>query len=211
MEEIIHNQEETYGKRLLLHACCAPCSSYVLKYLSSIFRITILFYNPNITDIEEYQKRVEEEKRFIREFSDKENPDFPISFLEAAYETTDFFNAVKGFEKEKEGGERCFRCYELRLRETARIAKENNFDYFCSTLSISPLKNAVRINEIGNDLEQVYGVSFLPSDFKKKNGYKQSIELSKEYGLYRQDYCGCAFSLAERIQFEKNKKVSQEV
>jgi len=182
------------GSKLLLHSCCAPCSSYVLKYLSSIFEICVYYYNPNITDKEEYRKRVEEQKEFIANFSKKENPKYPITFKEGAYQTEDFFAIAKGYEECKEGGERCFRCYEMRLKETARLAKEEDFDFFATTLTISPLKNAQKLNELGYELERKIGIQYLPSDFKKKNGYKKSIELSKEYGLYRQDYCGCCYS-----------------
>ena len=179
---------------ILLHSCCAPCSSYVLEYLSKYFEITVFYFNPNIFPIEEYQYRVEEEKRLISAmpFSN------PVHFLEGEYKPEDFFTTVKGVEKIKEGGERCFRCYELRLRETAKIAQEKGFDYFTTTLSISPLRNAEKLNQIGSMLSKEYGVPYLFSDFKKKNGYQRSIVLSKEYGLYRQEYCGCIFSKQER-------------
>ncbi len=189
--------EGDLGKKILLHSCCAPCSSYVLKYLSSFFEICVFYYNPNITDEKEYQKRVEEQKEFIFSFLKKEKPKYQITFKEGSYRTTDFFQIAKGFEDCKEGGERCFRCYELRLRETAIIAKNENFDFFATTLTISPLKNTMKLNEIGYQLEKELGIHYLPSDFKKKNGYKESIELSKEYGLYRQNYCGCCYSKLE--------------
>ena len=175
---------------LFLHSCCAPCSSYVLEYLSRYFRITDFYYNPNITDPGEYKKRSEELERLIREMP-LENP---VVFLEGAYDPDLFFAAVKGLEKEREGGRRCFVCYELRIREAARLALEGGFDFFTTTLSISPKKNAQKLNEIGEKLEKEYGVKYLHSDFKKKNGYKRSIELSREYSLYRQNYCGCIFS-----------------
>ncbi len=187
------------GKRLFLHSCCAPCSSYVLEYLCRFFRITVFYYNPNITADDEYFKRVEEQKRLICAMNERESGDaFSIDIMEGDYDKNIFFESVKGMESCKEGGERCFICYELRLRETARRAKENGADYFTTTLTISPLKNAMKINEIGEKLEKELGVAFLPSDFKKKNGYKRSIELSKEFDLYRQDYCGCIYSKMER-------------
>ena len=175
---------------LLLHSCCAPCSSYCLSYLSEYFSITLLYYNPNIYPEEEYFKRVAEQKRLISEMKFKN----PVSFIEGSFDPQEFYSAVRGLEKEKEGGERCFKCYRLRLENTARLAKEKGFDYFTTTLSISPLKRADKINEIGEDVGEIYSVKHLPSDFKKKNGYKRSTELSREYGLYRQDYCGCVFS-----------------
>lgn len=175
---------------LLLHSCCAPCSSYCLEYLSQYFYITIFYYNPNITEQSEYNKRVTEQKRLINELS----VTYPIQFLEGEYNPKQFLTLTKGLESLSEGGERCFLCYELRQREAAIIAKENNFDYFTTTLSISPHKDAIKLNDIGERLSNEYGVSYLPSDFKKKNGYKRSIELSKEHNLYRQNYCGCIFS-----------------
>lgn len=187
-------QSENPPKKLFLHCCCAPCSSYVLEYLSSYFSITVFYYNPNIYPDEEYEKRSEEQRQFIHRFPAK----YPIQFVCGGFEKERFYEAVKGFEKIKEGGERCFRCYRLRLEETAKEAKRLGMDYFTTTLSISPLKNAEKLNEIGEALAKEYGVSYLNSDFKKKNGYKRSVELSKEYGMYRQDYCGCVFSKAER-------------
>ncbi len=191
--ERILEKEDNKGKKLLLHSCCAPCSSYVLTYLRTFFEITIFYYNPNITYREEYDKRVAEQIRLIETLNQLENG-FPISYVIGDYETDLFFNTVKGHEKDKEGGERCFLCYKLRLEKTAELAKKQKADYFTTTLSISPLKNAVKINEIGEELGQRYGVVHLPSDFKKKEGYKKSVELSKEYELYRQNYCGCVFS-----------------
>lgn len=179
---------------LLLHSCCAPCSSYTLEYLSAYFKITVFYYNPNIYPAQEYEMRLAEQKRFINELPVK----YPVSFLEGAYETKRFYEIAKGLEDVPEGGERCFRCYELRMREAAALAKNGGFDYFATTLSISPLKNAKKINEIGERLAQEYGVAHLPSDFKKKNGYKRSVELSAQYGLYRQNYCGCIYSQRER-------------
>lgn len=178
---------------LFLHSCCAPCSSYVLEYLRKYFRITVFYYNPNITEDEEYRKRVAEQKRLIAAYN-AEGQGYPIEVVEGAYEPEQFYEIAKGLEQCPEGGERCFACYELRLRETAKRAKAGEYDYFTTTLSISPLKNAAKLNEIGEQLAKEYGVAWLPSDFKKKDGYKRSIELSKEYDLYRQDYCGCVYS-----------------
>lgn len=177
-------------KTLLLHSCCAPCSSYVLSYLSEYFDITVLYYNPNITDDNEYQMRKMEQIRLINEL----NTSKKISILDCDHEPEKFLEISKGLETCHEGGERCFLCYNLRLQKTAEFAQQNNFDYFCTTLSISPLKNAAKLNEIGEILAQKCNVEYLPSDFKKKEGYKKSIELSKKYHLYRQNYCGCPFS-----------------
>lgn len=179
--------------RLLLHSCCAPCSSYVLEYLSNYFSITVFYYNPNIFPESEYTKRICEQQRLLDVLPAKH----PVSFIAGPYESEKFFEMAEGLEHVKEGGERCFKCYELRLRETAKMAKNAEFDYFTTTLSISPLKKAEKLNEIGIRLGKEYGVEYLLSDFKKKNGYKRSIELSKEYGLYRQDHCGCVFSKKE--------------
>ena len=191
LEEIIkENQEKKYVPTLLLHSCCAPCSSYCLEYLSEFFKITIFYYNPNITEIDEYRKRVEEQKKLINMLPCKNR----IDFLEGKYETDLFFEMTKGLENEPEKGKRCFKCYELRMSETAIIAKKLNYDYFTTTLSLSPYKNSNKINEIGELLQQQYNIKYLYSDFKKKNGYKKSIELSKKYNLYRQNYCGCIYS-----------------
>lgn len=184
--------KEEKAPSLLLHSCCAPCSSYVLEYLSNYFEITTFYYNPNIYPESEYTKRILEQQTLIA----KMRTQHPISFMAGNYDKDRFYDMARGMEHLKEGGERCFRCYELRLRETAEVAKKCGFDYFATTLSISPLKNTPRLNEIGIRLSKEYGVEYLPSDFKKKNGYKRSIELSKKYGLYRQDYCGCEFSVA---------------
>ena len=178
---------------LFLHACCAPCSSYVLEYLSGYFNITLFFYNPNISPTDEFQKRVNELKRLISEMPLKN----PVKIVEGKYDPERFFDMAKGMEDLNEGGERCFKCYEMRLRETAQMAKDLGFDYFTTTLSISPHKNAQKLNEIGKNLAAEYGVNYLYSDFKKRGGYLRSCELSAEYGLYRQDYCGCVFSKAE--------------
>ncbi len=184
---------------LFLHSCCAPCSSYVLKYLSDYFKITIFYYNPNISAEDEYRERVREQIRLINEMPVKNK----VEFMEGRYEPEVFYEMAKGMEDIPEGGERCFKCYELRLREAAVIAKDRGFDYFTTTLSISPLKNAAKLNEIGLKLEEEYNIKYLLSDFKKKEGYKQSVELSKEYNLYRQNYCGCAFSKREALLREE--------
>lgn len=197
--ESIAQEEKVPG--LLLHSCCAPCSSYVLEYLNQYFEITVLYYNPNIFPESEFEKRIEEQRRLIDELPKKN----PIHFIAGDYEKEKFYQIAKGLETEPEGGERCMRCYELRLREAARIAKENGCDYFTTTLSISPLKKADKLNEIGKRLEDEYEVSYLLSDFKKKNGYKRSVELSGDYGLYRQDYCGCVYSYEESKK-RKNKE-----
>lgn len=194
LDKIIErNKREDALPSLLLHSCCAPCSSYTIEYLSDYFKITVLYYNPNISPREEYEKRKAEQIRLINSLPVKNK----VDFLDCDYDSSEFFDIAKGYENCKEGGERCFRCYELRLRETAKKAKEKGFDYFCTTLSISPLKNAQKINEIGLKLQGEYGVSWLPSDFKKREGYKRSIELSREYNLYRQNFCGCVFSKKE--------------
>ena len=197
LEKVISKIQESQIPGLLLHSCCAPCSSYCLEYLCQYFAITVFYYNPNISASEEYRKRVEEQKRLIAAYN-QEQKGYPISIIEGDYEPTLFFEMAKGYENCPEGGERCFKCFDLRLRKTAELAKAKAFDYFATTLTISPLKNAEKINEIGQQLAQEYNIPWLPSDFKKKNGYKRSIELSAEYDLYRQDYCGCAYSKAER-------------
>lgn len=185
---------------LFLHSCCAPCSSYVLEYLSDYFYITVFYYNPNIYPDEEYFKRVEEQKQFIKCFPAK----YPIQFVEGRFDKERFYQMAKGLEHVPEGGERCFRCYELRLREAAAYASSHHMDYFTTTLSISPLKNAQKLNEIGLALAEEYGVNYLVSDFKKKNGYKRSVELSREYGMYRQDYCGCVYSINSSARPKKD-------
>ncbi len=195
MEAIISkHQNADEIPTLFLHSCCAPCSSYVLECLSRYFRITVFYYNPNIYPDEEYYKRVKEQKQFIEHFPAKN----PICFVEGDFDKERFYEMAKGLEDAPEGGERCLHCYELRLREAAIYAKEQGVDYFTTTLSISPLKNADKLNEIGLALAEEYGVKYLVSDFKKKNGYKRSVELSREYGMYRQNYCGCVFSRRQR-------------
>lgn len=191
LEAVIkENESKSRVPRLLLHSCCAPCSSYVLEYLSDYFEITVFYYNPNISPAEEYEKRAAEQQHLIRELPAKH----PIHLVVGAYEPERFYAVSRGLEQVPEGGERCFRCFRLRLEEAAKMAAEGGFDYFATTLTISPLKNAQKLNEIGEELSELYKVEYLPSDFKKKNGYKRSVELSALYGLYRQNYCGCVFS-----------------
>ncbi len=194
LERIIASIPEGNVPTLLLHSCCAPCSSYVLEYLSDYFAVTVLYYNPNIYPEEEFRHRADEQKRLIETLSSKH----PVRFIEGRFDSREFYDAVRGLEHIPEGGERCHACFRLRLEETARIAAENEFDYFTTTLTISPLKNAAALNKIGEETASHFGIAWLPSDFKKKNGYKRSVELSSEYGLYRQDYCGCVFSKKER-------------
>ncbi len=204
LEKIIGRLEkEKKVPKLLLHSCCAPCSSYVLEYLSQYFEITVFYYNPNIYPEPEYSRRIVEQQRLIGELPAKHK----VSFVAGVYEKERFYETVKGLEQEKEGGERCMRCYGLRLREAAGLAREGGYDYFTTTLSISPLKSAEKLNEIGIRTGKEYGVEYLPSDFKKKNGYKRSVELSKEYDLYRQDYCGCIYSFLEAG--ERRKKTGK--
>ena len=200
LDGIINSLDKTPS--LLLHSCCAPCSSYCIEYLSQYFSITILYYNPNISPKEEFDKRAEEQRRLISQLPAKN----PVSLVVDNYNSQEFYSAVKGLEHIKEGGERCFACYKLRLERTAKYAKEYNFDYFCTTLSISPLKNAQKLNEIGERLSEEFKVPYLVSDFKKKNGYLRSIRLSEQFQLYRQDYCGCIYSKAERRRAQKQKE-----
>ena len=199
LEKLIEKQQRDGGKpSLLLHSCCAPCSSYVLEYLAPYFTICDFYYNPNISPKQEYEDRKEELVRLI----DEMGLSTQVTFLEGTYQPEEFFAMAKGLEDLPEGGERCFRCYEMRLRESAKIAKEQGAEYFATTLTISPLKNAQKLNEIGEKLAEEYGVKYLPSDFKKKNGYKRSVELSAQYELYRQNYCGCVFS---KLQAERDE------
>ena len=179
--------------RLLLHCCCAPCSSYVLEYLSKYMDITCYYYNPNISPEEEHTARAEELIRLSKEMEGLKN----VSVVVTDYTPQDFDAISKGLENEREGGPRCFKCYRLRLEYSAAYAKAHGFDYFTTTLSISPHKNAEVLNRIGGELSEKYGVPYLFSDFKKKNGYRRSCELSDQYGLYRQDFCGCEFSRRE--------------
>ena len=188
LENTLKNLKEK--KTLLLHACCAPCSSYVIEYLSNYFDITILFYNPNINNDIEYNKRLQELERFVKEFKTNN----PVKVISLGYNHDEYLQTVLGLEEEKEGGSRWLKCYRLRIEKTFEYAKQYNFDYVTTTLTISPLKNSQVINKIGSELENIYHINYLYSDFKKKEGYKRSIVLSHEYNLYRQDYCGCEFS-----------------
>ena len=196
MEQLIRDNCIKPGKvpRLLLHSCCGPCSTYCLSVLSEYFEVTVFYYNPNIYPPEEYHMRAREQERFIGEYPMKH----PVHFVEGAYDTERFYEMAKGMEQIPEGGERCFQCYRLRLEETAAYAKANGFDFFTTTLSISPLKNSQKLNEIGGQLSQEYQVAYLFSDFKKKEGYKRSTEISREYQMYRQYYCGCIYSKEQR-------------
>lgn len=209
LEKILKKiEKETLEKgevpTLMLHSCCAPCSTYVLEYLAQYFRITVLYYNPNISPIVEYEKRAKEQQELISKMTTA----YPIECIIGTYESHLFYEICKGLEQEPECGLRCDKCYELRLRKTGELAKEQQKDYFTTTLSISPLKKANKLNEIGLKLEEELGVKYLVSDFKKKNGYKRSTELSREYDLYRQNFCGCIFSKMEqeRMMIEKNNK-----
>lgn len=200
LDEIIaKNQSDNKFPTLLLHACCAPCSSYCLEYLSQYFNVIVYYFNPNISVKEEYEYRLNEEKRLISLMEFKN----PVKIIEGVYNPKEFFDSVKGLEKEPEGGKRCIECFKLRLEASAKIAKEIGADYFATTLTISPLKNAEALNEIGAQFAEKYSVNWLYSDFKKREGYKRSIQLSKQYDLYRQDYCGCIFS---RINENNNLK-----
>lgn len=202
LERLIQKlQQEGKVPRLLLHACCAPCSSAVLEYLSQYFAITLLYYNPNIAPLEEYQKREAELRRLVSQMKFTH----PVALLPCQYDGQAFVQAARGLEGEPEGGKRCEACFRLRLRYAAQEAARLRFDYYTTTLSISPMKNAPLLNQLGEEIGREFGVAHLPSDFKKKDGYKRSVQLSKEYDLYRQDYCGCAFSKAQR-QREKEER-----
>ena len=192
MQKQLEKVEE--GTKVLLHACCAPCSSAVLERLANTLEVTIIYYNPNITDEKEYQKRIEELKKLISLI----HPKYPVHLIEGRYDPNEFWKMAKGLENEPERGARCYKCYKLRLEETAKVAEELGFPYFCTTLTLSPHKNALWLNEIGEALDKQYKPIYLYSDFKKKNGYIRSIELSKEYDLYRQDYCGCIYSKRDK-------------
>lgn len=189
MEDIISSFNGS-KKKLLLHSCCAPCSSHVIETLTPYFDITIIYYNPNIEPYEEYEKRKQEEIRFINEFPHTNK----IDIMDCDYDNDKFHDICNGLEEAQEGGPRCHKCYYLRLEKTAIEAKKGHYDYFCTTLTVSPYKNSQKLNEIGQMLEEKYDIKYLYSDFKKKEGYKRSIELSKQYNLYRQDYCGCIYS-----------------
>lgn len=188
--EIKYIKENNIIPNLLLHSCCAPCSSYVISYLTNYFNITVLYYNPNIYPIEEYEKRKKEQIRLIKELKNTNK----LEIIDCDYDNKLFEQTIKGLENDLEGGHRCHKCYKLRLEKTAQIASKNNFDYFTTTLTVSPYKNANIINELGIELEQKYNIKWLYSNFKKKDGYKKSIELSKKHNLYRQNYCGCIYS-----------------
>lgn len=200
MEEIIRGCcGEGRVPTLLLHSCCGPCSTHCIHCLSEYFRVTVYYYNPNIYPPKEYRMRADEQARFVREFTAR----YPLEFVEGEYDSERFYRMARGMEELPEGGGRCFACYELRMRSAAEYAAEHGFDFFTTTLSVSPLKNAEKLNEIGARLEREYSpLRYLYSDFKKKDGYKRSCELSREYGMYRQDYCGCVFSMRERRDTE---------
>lgn len=186
-------------KRLLLHVCCAPCSTSVLERLQPYFDIGIYFYNPNMDSQTEFDRRLTETRRLIQRTG------LAKEVIETGYDSQDFFEAIQGLEKEKEGGLRCQKCFALRLTASARYAKTHGFDFFTTTLTVSPRKDARILNQLGNEIAKREGVAFLPSDFKKRSGYLRSVQLSKEHDLYRQDYCGCIFSKAERLSQLKNK------
>ncbi len=193
LDKIIENIEGrgmTKAPTLLIHSCCAPCSSYVLEYLSDYFAITVYYYNPNIDPEEEYIRRFKEQESLIKSMKLKN----PVQFIGGEYEPQKYYQLIKGYENNPEGGDRCTICYRMRLEKAGKLASESGYEFFTTTLTISPHKNASKINEIGQELSSIYGVLYLPSDFKKRNGYKRSIELSNKYKLYRQDYCGCVFS-----------------
>lgn len=198
-EKVIRGIDLENPPSLLLHSCCGPCSTSVLELVSDYFKVTLLYYNPNIYPSDEYYKRLEEQKKVL----EKVNGRFKIEFLEGRYDPAEYFGAVKGVEHLPEGSQRCFNCYELRLREAAQFAKKLHMDYFATTLSVSPYKNAQTINELGEKIAQEYEVNHLPNDFKKKDGYKKSVELSKSWNIYRQDYCGCPFSKKEAEERER--------
>ena len=205
MENILESlKKENKIPKLLLHSCCAPCSSHVLSVLTDYFDITIFYYNPNIEPFEEYEKRKQEEIRFIEQYPNKNK----LDIIDCDYDNILFKKMSEGLEQEKEGGARCVKCYHLRLDKTASMASELNYDYFATTLTVSPLKNSEKLNTIGKFLETKYNIKYLVSDFKKKEGYKHSIELAKEYDLYRQDYCGCIYSKQQR-ELEKQNKTEQ--
>lgn len=206
LEELLKEKGEGPKERLLLHACCAPCSSAVIERLAPYFRLTIFFYNPNILEDEEYERRKKELIRFASSYPTPE----PIDFLDADREKEKYRAIAKGREGDREGGERCFDCYKLRIMKTAAEARRAGFPWFCTTLSLSSRKNAVWINTLGEEAEALHGVKWLPSDFKKKNGNLRSIRLSEEYGLYRQDYCGCPYSKAERERIQAAKEAAKE-
>ena len=193
-ETIASCQKQGIVPEVMLHSCCAPCSSYVLSLLGEYFRVRVFYYNPNIYPEEEYRMRAREQERFIAKFPTR----YPVDYVEGIYDTDRFYEMAMGLEDEPERGARCHKCYRLRLSETAKQAKRDGFDYFTTTLSISPQKDSAVLNEIGHEVSEEYGIPYLYSDFKKKDGYLKSTKLSAEYGMYRQDYCGCVFSYNER-------------
>ncbi|MBP2026020.1 epoxyqueuosine reductase QueH [Peptoniphilus stercorisuis] len=201
MENIIKNLEKKKEKSLLLHSCCGPCSSGCIERLNEFFNITVFYYNPNLDIEEEFDRRAIEQKRLIKEM----NLSDEINVIVPKYNSKEYYDAINGYEMTKEGGARCTKCFELRLREAAKMASEGGFDYFTTTLSISPYKNSTLLNTLGEKIAEEYSVNYLFSDFKKKNGYKRSIELSKEYNMYRQDYCGCVFSKEEAEERRRDK------
>ena len=203
LDEIKELEKNKQRPKLLLHSCCAPCSTYVLQFLSQYFDIEIFFFNPNIHPEQEYLDRLNEQIRLVKEMG------LPYKVIGPEHESKSFYKAVKGFEQLGEGSERCFHCFMLRLGRTAELACEQGFDYFGTTLTISPLKNSKVLNEIGLQLGEEYGIKFLQSDFKKNNGYRTSVDLSKQYNLYRQDYCGCAFSIKESEERQKAKEINE--
>lgn len=204
MENILEQlKKDNKIPKILLHSCCAPCSSHVISVLTNYFDITILYYNPNIEPQEEYEKRKQEEIKFINEYPNINK----LNIIDCDYENNLFKDISKGLEEEKEGGARCIKCYYQRLEKTAKIAKELGYDYFATTLTVSPLKNSQKLNEIGLKLQEKYKINYLVSDFKKKDGYKHSIELSANYNLYRQDYCGCIYSKKQREQERQQKSI----
>ena len=199
---ILENSRKGIIPRLVLHSCCAPCSSYVIEYLSNYFYITVLYYNPNISPKEEYLKRKEEQIRLINSIPTKNK----LDIIDCDYDNDLYECAIKGFENEPERGSRCSICFNLRLEKTAKVACDGNYDYFATTLTLSPYKNAKLINEIGEEVGSKYNIKYLGSDFKKRDGYKRSIELSKIYNLYRQDYCGCKYSKRDTLKNIQQKK-----
>ena len=198
--EITKKIEPQKKPKLLLHVCCAPCSSHCLSVVVPFFDVTVFYYNPNISPFDEYQRRANEEIRFLKEA-------YPfVHFVEGEYDNQNFVSMAKGLEKLDEGGERCKKCYKMRLEKTAEYARKNGYDYFTTTLTVSPYKHSPTLNQIGEEVAKDYGVKYLVSDFKKQNGYKHSIELSQQYNLYRQDYCGCQFSKNARERYLEIKR-----
>ncbi|MDO5026196.1 MAG: epoxyqueuosine reductase QueH [Tissierellia bacterium] len=203
LEKILKEEEKKdTPSKLLLHSCCGPCSTYVLEYLSNYFEIGLLYYNPNIFPKEEFNFREDEQRRLIEKIPSR----YPIKFIQAPYEPKVYYDYIKGYEKDKEGGERCRLCFDLRLKEAARLAKKLGYDYFTTTLSISPHKKSQILNDLGEKIAKEYGLKYLFSDFKKKNGFKRSVELTEKYDMYRQDYCGCVFSYREAEDRKKAKE-----